>query len=156
MYYITNSYKKQKHPVWGVLSLVALVGLLASSPTRKIQTALTLVFINYRFEPTVLVRQIKNTPFGVFYFWWPWSDSNRHSLQNLILSQARLPIPPRGQNTYSNLFRCCLACFNLLYQARTAICFVCWFLCRFFSRTNFLVDGLLDCSHFRCQTRRRF
>ena len=34
---------------------------------------------------------------GVFYFWWPWSDSNRHSLQNLILSQARLPIPPRGQ-----------------------------------------------------------
>ena len=25
--YITNSYKKQKHPVWGVLSLVALVGL---------------------------------------------------------------------------------------------------------------------------------
>ena len=32
-----------------------------------------------------------------FYFWWPWSDSNRHSLQNLILSQARLPIPPRGQ-----------------------------------------------------------
>lgn len=25
--FITNSYKKQKHPVWGVLSLVALVGL---------------------------------------------------------------------------------------------------------------------------------
>ena len=24
--------------------------------------------------------------------------ANRHSLQNLILSQARLPIPPRGQN----------------------------------------------------------
>ena len=60
--YITNSYKKQKHPVWGVLSLVALVGLLASSPTRKIQTALTLVFINYRFEPTVLVRQVKKYP----------------------------------------------------------------------------------------------
>ena len=60
--YITNSYKKQKHPVWGVLSLVALVGLLASSPTRKIQTALTLVFINYRFEPTVLVRQVKKHP----------------------------------------------------------------------------------------------
>ena len=37
-------------------------------------------------------------PTGGFYFWWPWSDSNRHSLQNLILSQARLPIPPRGQN----------------------------------------------------------
>ena len=35
---------------------------------------------------------------GGLYFWWPWSDSNRHSLQNLILSQARLPIPPRGQN----------------------------------------------------------
>ena len=31
------------------------------------------------------------------FIWWPWSDSNRHSLLNLILSQARLPIPPRGQ-----------------------------------------------------------
>ena len=49
---------------------------------------------------TLLVRPWPNkTPRkrGVFYFWWPWSDSNRHSLQNLILSQARLPIPPRGQ-----------------------------------------------------------
>lgn len=42
----------------------------------------------------------KNVPQGNIFclFWWPWSDSNRHSLQNLILSQARLPIPPRGQN----------------------------------------------------------
>lgn len=47
----------------------------------------------------------KNTPRlrGCFYFWWPWSDSNRHSLQNLILSQARLPIPPRGQNCKSSI-----------------------------------------------------
>ena len=51
---------------------------------------------------TLLVRHRtknkKHTDMCVFYFiWWPWSDSNRHSLQNLILSQARLPIPPRGQ-----------------------------------------------------------
>ncbi len=39
----------------------------------------------------------KNHQKDGFNFWWPWSDSNRHSLQNLILSQARLPIPPRGQ-----------------------------------------------------------
>ena len=53
-------------------------------PTRKVQTAHGL------FSPTIVSNR--------FYFWWPWSDSNRHSLQNLILSQARLPIPPRGQN----------------------------------------------------------
>ena len=41
---------------------MALVGLLAGSPTRKIQTTLALVFINYRFEPTVLVRQVKKHP----------------------------------------------------------------------------------------------
>ena len=29
--------------------------------------------------------------------WCPWPDSNQHSLRNLILSQARLPIPPQGQ-----------------------------------------------------------
>ena len=39
---------------------------------------------------------------GYFLFiWWPWSDSNRHSLLNLILSQARLPIPPRGRHIKS-------------------------------------------------------
>ena len=43
-------------------------------------------------------------PNGGLYFWWPWSDSNRHSLQNLILSQARLPIPPRGQNAMRSGF----------------------------------------------------
>ena len=54
---------------------------------------------------TLLVRPVHTSvkqkipqKWGIFYLiWWPWSDSNRHSLQNLILSQARLPIPPRGQ-----------------------------------------------------------
>lgn len=31
--------------------------------------------------------------------WCPESESNRHSLRNLILSQARLPISPFGQCT---------------------------------------------------------
>ena len=68
-------------------------------PTRKVQTARSL------FSPTIVSNRrfssdrAKKYPYaGYFYFWWPWSDSNRHSLQNLILSQARLPIPPRGQN----------------------------------------------------------
>lgn len=62
--------------------------------------SVALVLANLHDEPTVLVRQGKNKNHqnGGLYFWWPWSDSNRHSLQNLILSQARLPIPPRGQN----------------------------------------------------------
>ncbi len=29
--------------------------------------------------------------------WCPWPDSNGHSLRNEILSHARLPIPPQGQ-----------------------------------------------------------
>ena len=48
--------------------------------------------------------QIKKYPDGIFFYcfiWWPWSDSNRHSLLNLILSQARLPIPPRGRHIKS-------------------------------------------------------
>ena len=90
---------KKNIPVRDILFLVALVGLLASSPTRKVQTAHGL------FSPTIVSnrrfssdRAKKISQCGIFYFWWPWSDSNRHSLQNLILSQARLPIPPRGQN----------------------------------------------------------
>src|SRR5665647_332696 len=34
--------------------------------------------------------------------WCPWPDSNQHSLRNLILSQARLPIPPQGQSLAHN------------------------------------------------------
>ncbi len=89
----------KKYPLWDILFLVALVGLLAGSPTRKVQTARCL------FSPTIVSNRrfssdiIKNIPCGIFYFWWPWSDSNRHSLQNLILSQARLPIPPRGRTS---------------------------------------------------------
>ncbi len=30
-------------------------------------------------------------------FWCPLPESNQHSSRNLILSQARLPIPPKGQ-----------------------------------------------------------
>src|SRR3954453_15384082 len=33
---------------------------------------------------------------SIFPDWCPWPDSNQHSLRNLILSQARLPIPPQG------------------------------------------------------------
>lgn len=32
-----------------------------------------------------------------FDYWCPLPESNQHSSRNLILSQARLPIPPKGQ-----------------------------------------------------------
>ena len=90
-----------------------------------------------------------------FYFWWPWSDSNRHSLQNLILSQARLPIPPRGLKRQRNKLFCCrFAGFNLFHQTGTAIRFVCRFLCRFFRFPDFFVNSLFNRRHFRCQTGR--
>ena len=81
--------------------------------------------------------------------WWPWSDLNRHSLRNLILSQARLPIPPQG-HVAKKLF--CLLCFDFFYQTCTAIRFVRWFFCRLFRFTIFLFNGFLDCRHFRGQT----
>src|SRR5581483_2801957 len=33
--------------------------------------------------------------------WCPWPDSNQHVLLHLILSQARLPIPPQGHGARS-------------------------------------------------------
>ena len=45
------------------------------------------------FKPALMAQANK-------IWWWPWSDLNRHSLRNLILSQARLPIPPQGQTTF--------------------------------------------------------
>ena len=92
-----------------------------------------------------------------FYFiWWPWSDSNRHSLRNLILSQARLPIPPRGQKATDKLFCRRRTRRNLFNQTRTAICFVRRFFCRLFRRADFFINCLFNRGHFRCQTRRRF
>lgn len=76
-------------------------------------------------SPSVLVRgdtRKKSPEWGGFYFWWPWSDSNRHSLQNLILSQARLPIPPRGQN-HSDYFAAVFAATFLTKRAlRAGLC----------------------------------
>ena len=97
---------------------------------------------------TLLVRPVHTSvkqkipqKWGIFYLiWWPWSDSNRHSLQNLILSQARLPIPPRGQKgTGSNLF----------HQARTAICLVHWFFGWFFNFAQFFINRFFNRGHFR-------
>lgn len=39
----------------------------------------------------------KNNPEKSRLFLYPRPDSNRHILGHLILSQARLPIPPLGQ-----------------------------------------------------------
>ena len=73
--------------------------------TRKVQTALSLVFTNYRAEPSVRFRSTKhnkqkNTHHkGVYFFISGGPDRNRTDtlIQNLILSQARLPVPPQGQ-----------------------------------------------------------
>ena len=84
-----------------------------------------------------------------FKLWWPWSDSNRHSLQNLILSQARLPIPPRGQNTEKTELGGFL-CFYFLYQACAAVCLVCRLFCRGSWFACFLFNGFFDCGHIFC------
>ena len=84
-----------------------------------------------------------------FKFWWPWSDSNRHSSQNLILSQARLPIPPRGHGIRKRLL-CCFLCFNFFYQTCTAVCLVNRFFCRCSRFAGFLFNGFFNRSHFSC------
>src|SRR5699024_933550 len=38
-----------------------------------------------------------------FYFRYQWPGSNRHSVRNVILSHARLPIPPHWHIKYDNL-----------------------------------------------------
>ncbi len=97
---------------------------------------------------SVLVRPIKKPPFGGLDFWWPWSDSNRHSSQNLILSQARLPIPPQGHGCTAETVLGSLFCINFFYQAGTAV----WFVCRLFGRgfcfADFLFNGFFNSSHF--------
>ena len=91
---------------------------------------------------------IKKPPFGGLDFWWPWSDSNRHSSQNLILSQARLPIPPQGHGCTAETVLGSLFCINFFYQAGTAV----WFVCRLFGRgfcfADFLFNGFFNSSHF--------
>ena len=76
-----------------------------SLSTRKIRTARRLFsstsFTNRGSLPTHTPKtEIKNRPQGtISYFWWLWSESNRHSFRNLILSQARLPVPPQSQKS---------------------------------------------------------
>ena len=70
------------------------LSLVAKSPTKNIFLRGPILVGLFSSDTGPKIKP----PKGGFYFWWPWSDSNRHSLQNLILSQARLPIPPRGQN----------------------------------------------------------
>ena len=84
------------------------------------------------------------------------SDRNRTDtlIQNLILSQARLPVPPQSQNfTTAVLFCSRCFCSNLFNKACTA----CRFVNRFFRRCCcfpvFLFNSFLNSSHFRCQTR---
>lgn len=43
---------------------------------------------------------------AIFDFWCPLPESNQHSSRNLILSQARLPIPPKGQLWKSHSLVC--------------------------------------------------
>ena len=86
-----------------------------------------------------------------YFSWWPWSDLNRYSLQNLILSQARLPIPPQGQNpTIGSQLFCGLFGFNFFNQTRTAVRLVRRFFCWFFNCASFLGNSFLDCRHFWC------
>ena len=94
-------------------------------------------------------RHKKNPHYGDL-IWWPWSDSNRHSLQNLILSQARLPIPPRGQMHCDKL--CSLFCINFFDQTCTAIRLVCWLFSRCSRFASLLFNGFFNCSHVFCQT----
>lgn len=104
-----------------------------------------------RFSSSQKNTELKTPQMGCFQFWWPWSDSNRHSLQNLILSQARLPIPPRGQNRPHKLFCGCFR-FDLFYQACAAIWFV-GSLFRWCGRFSLLFfNGFFDCCHFFGQT----
>ena len=70
------------------------ISLVAKSPTKNIFLRGPILVGLFSSDTGPKIKP----PKGGFYLWWPWSDSNRHSLQNLILSQARLPIPPRGQN----------------------------------------------------------
>lgn len=86
---------QKKHHEYGVCFVSG-----SKSPTRFSLCGAGLLLGLSLGSRSRMPAQQKNTPRlrGCFYFWWPWSDSNRHSLQNLILSQARLPIPPRGQN----------------------------------------------------------
>lgn len=92
---LAQEHPQKKHHEYGVCFVSG-----SKSPTRfSLCRAGLLLGLSLGFRSRMPAQQ-KNTPRlrGCFYFWWPWSDSNRHSLQNLILSQARLPIPPRGQN----------------------------------------------------------
>ncbi len=41
---------------------------------------------------------------GGIYKWCGWSDSNRHSFRNQILSLARLPVPPHPHTVIEQIF----------------------------------------------------
>ncbi len=148
--------------LWSECYTPSAFSLDGSPSTRKIQTSLTLVFINYRPEPSVRFRLTapdinkKHTRFWCMFscFWWLWSESNRHSFRNLILSQARLPVPPQSQNNLQLLLFCffcsCFLRFDLFHQTSAAS----WFMNRFFRRccrfAVFLFNGFFNSSHFRC------
>ena len=148
----TSKYKTKKHPQG---MFFVLIWWQITHKNYNFCGTRLLVGLSPRFSSNQKHQSIKqkNTHKGCFFvlIWWPWSDSNRHSLQNLILSQARLPIPPRGQNRPHKLFCDCFR-FDLFYQACAAVWFV-GSLFRWCGRFSLLFfNGFFDCCHFVGQT----
>src|SRR3569833_4309596 len=74
---------------------------LVARPTRAtMPAAVATGSLRTSARTSVIVHVLGSSPAGigrgVAERWCPWPDANQHTLRYLILSQARLPIPPQG------------------------------------------------------------